>query len=150
MSGSLMLETHNNATVNTHTERCLIMWCFYRTGPSDVPGLESRAPPLPCTDPRLPRRAHPPHGTDRASNSTDTESLTFFFPFVFLFLTSGTARGARAVHARPPPLTRAPHTSRTRLTRTRTRSTSEESHHHTHTNNASLPAKNRYLCRKGY
>jgi len=119
-------QRHSKHT-HTHRERCQIMWCFYRTGPSDVPELESRAPPLP-----LHRSAAAAPSSPASRNRPGLELhrhgvANVFFSFVFLFLASGTARGARAVHARPP-LTRAPHTSRTRLTRT-----SEESHHHTHT-----------------
>jgi len=138
-----MLQTHNNATVNTHThrERCQIMWCFYRTGPSDVPELESRAPPLP-----LHRSAAAAPSSPASRNRPGLELhrhgvANVFFSFVFLFLASGTARGARAVHARPPP-----HARTAYITHASDAHIWGITSSHSHTNDA-LPGA--FLCIKG-
>lgn len=103
-SSTLMMETHNNVTLNPTRMSNNVMFFTGQArliSPGSSPALRCSA----CTVPRLPRRAQPPHGTERASIFHQHESvspLPFFPPFCLSHVRKRT-RGARAVHALPPP-----------------------------------------------
>lgn len=120
-----MLQRHNNATLKPTRMSDNVMF-FYRTGLSDLPGLESRAPLL-----RLHRPAAPTPRTTASRNRTGLDIPTstnsflfcrFFSPFVFL--TSGNEREEleRSTRSRPPHA-RTASITHTRLTRQRNSST---------------------------
>ncbi|KAK9978975.1 hypothetical protein ABG768_020711 [Culter alburnus] len=119
---------HNNATLTPARMSDNVMFFTGQArliSPGSSPALRCSA----CTDPRLPRRAQPPHGTERASIFPPARirfsSAVFFPPFVFL--TSGNEREEleRSTRSRPPHA-RTASITHTRLTRQRNSSSSRE------------------------
>lgn len=122
---------HNNATLNPARMSDNVMFFTGQArliSPGSSPALRCSA----CTDPRLPRRAQPPHGTERASIFPPARirfSSAVFFPLLSFSRQETNERSSSGPRA-PAPLTRAPHPSRTRVWRDNA-TAAEKSHHHT-------------------
>lgn len=124
---------HNNATLTPARMSDNVMFFTGQArliSPGSSPALRCSA----CTDPRLPRRAQPPHGTERASIFPPARirfSSAVFFPLLSFSRQETNERSSSGPRA-PAPLTRAPHPSRTRVWRDNaTAAAAEKSHQHT-------------------